>query len=84
MTGLAAGLQCLLTLPAGASEEAVAREAADRGLLVEGLGSFRFDSGQGPHGPAMVVGTRARLPDSTKQRSCFSWRASAVPGLTQQ
>ncbi|MFI7604251.1 PLP-dependent aminotransferase family protein [Micromonospora sp. NPDC049366] len=62
VAGLAAGLQCLLALPAGASEEAVRQEAAARGLLVEGLGSFHFGSGQRAHEPAMVVGYGGPTP----------------------
>ncbi|MFI7520575.1 MocR-like pyridoxine biosynthesis transcription factor PdxR [Micromonospora globbae] len=62
VTGLAAGLQCLLTLPAGAAEEVVEQEATARGLRLEGLGSFRFGPGREPHGPALVIGYGGPTP----------------------
>ena len=43
VTGLAAGLQCLLRLPRDADEKRVEQEAARRGLRVEGLGALRLE-----------------------------------------
>lgn len=56
ITGLSAGLQCLLTLPRGVTEEAVVREALARGLRLEGLRSFACDGGLPEHPPALAIG----------------------------
>ena len=56
VTGLAAGLQCLLRLPPDADETRVEREAARRGLRLEGLGSLRAPAASDPAEPAMVIG----------------------------
>ena len=55
--GLAAGLHCLLELPAGVAEADVSAAAATRGLRVDGLAAYAADpalAGGGP--PSMVVG----------------------------
>jgi GntR family transcriptional regulator/MocR family aminotransferase len=62
VTGLPAGLHCLLTLPPGATEGDVVREAADRGLLLEGLASFRGGPETGERPAAVVVGYGAPTP----------------------
>jgi GntR family transcriptional regulator / MocR family aminotransferase len=54
VTGIAAGLSALLELPHGRSEEGVVAGAAERGLAVEGLGSY--SAGEHRHPPALVVG----------------------------
>ncbi len=54
VTGVAAGLQALLRLPAGQSEDAVVARAAAHGLAVDGLAGYR--AGGDRHGPALVVG----------------------------
>jgi len=64
--GLPAGLHGVLRLPAGAgvaAEEAVARAAAARGVLVEGLSALRVGDGL-PAGraPAIVVGYGGATP----------------------
>ncbi|GAA4382188.1 YchJ family metal-binding protein [Agromyces bauzanensis] len=56
VTGLSAGLHCLLELPPGSSEERVTEEAARLGLRFDGLCSFRLRGTQWRHPPAMVVG----------------------------
>lgn len=56
VTGLSAGLHCLLELPPGTSEERVSEEAARLGLRLAGLGSFRLQGTEWRHPPAMVVG----------------------------
>jgi len=60
--GLAAGLQCLVRLPAGVAEKEVVDAAARRGVAVQGLVEYRFgDGGQGsPTG--VVVGYGAPPP----------------------
>lgn len=56
VTGLSAGLHCLLELPPGASEERVTEEAARVGLRLDGLRTFRLHGTDWGHPPAMVVG----------------------------
>ncbi|WP_448004341.1 MocR-like pyridoxine biosynthesis transcription factor PdxR [Agromyces bauzanensis] len=56
VTGLSAGLHCLLELPPGTSEERVTEEAARLGLRFHGLRSFRLRGTEWRHPPAMVVG----------------------------
>ncbi|MCF6743057.1 PLP-dependent aminotransferase family protein [Blastococcus sp. KM273128] len=56
LTGLAAGCHAVLRLPEGASERAVAAAAAARGVLVDGLSSYRCgDAGTDEHPPALVL-----------------------------
>ena len=55
VTGIAAGLHALLTLPAGHREEEVISRAARRGLALEGLGSYRAQR-RPARGPSLVVG----------------------------
>ena len=62
ITGLAAGLHCLLELPAGTSESRVTRAAARLGLRFDGLESFRLHGTEWRHPPAMVVGYGAPPP----------------------
>jgi GntR family transcriptional regulator/MocR family aminotransferase len=62
ITGLAAGLHCLLELPAGGSEIRVAEEAGQRGLRIAGLESFRLSGTEWRHPPAMVIGYGAPAP----------------------
>jgi len=54
VTGIAAGLHALVTLPPGSSEEEVIADAARRGLALQGLTDTSF--GAQPHAPALVVG----------------------------
>jgi GntR family transcriptional regulator/MocR family aminotransferase len=54
VTGIAAGLHALVTLPAGATEPDVVAGAARRGLAVQGLADFSL--GAQEHEPALVVG----------------------------
>jgi GntR family transcriptional regulator / MocR family aminotransferase len=54
VTGIAAGLQALLRLPGGQSEDDIVADAAARGLAVEGLASYH--AGGPGHGPALVIG----------------------------
>jgi|HubBroStandDraft_5_1064220.scaffolds.fasta_scaffold31044_3 GntR family transcriptional regulator/MocR family aminotransferase len=54
VTGIAAGLHALVTLPAGVSEEQAVAGAAQRGLALQGLTDSSF--GAQPHAPALVVG----------------------------
>ncbi len=57
VTGVAAGLHALLTLPDGVSEEEVAVRAADRGLRVGRLAEYAtMSTGGHEHPPALVVG----------------------------
>ncbi|WP_026119178.1 MocR-like pyridoxine biosynthesis transcription factor PdxR [Nocardiopsis ganjiahuensis] len=63
VSGLAAGLHCLLELPEGVHEEDVCAEAAGHGLALEGLSAFRAE-GTGPDGgrTAVVLGYGAPRP----------------------
>jgi GntR family transcriptional regulator/MocR family aminotransferase len=54
VTGIAAGLHALVTLPEGVSEEEIGVRAARRGLTVAGLAQYR--AGGPVHPPALVVG----------------------------
>jgi GntR family transcriptional regulator/MocR family aminotransferase len=54
VTGIAAGLHVLVRLPAGQSEDDVVARAAQRGLALQGLASFRAGAQQ--LGPALIVG----------------------------
>ncbi|MGO7983754.1 hypothetical protein ACC691_38585, partial [Rhizobium johnstonii] len=62
VTGMAAGLHCLLELPHGVEEHRVEEEAAERGMLFEGL--QRYLAAGAPHdrGPAVVLGFGAPPP----------------------
>jgi GntR family transcriptional regulator / MocR family aminotransferase len=76
VTGLAAGLQCLLRLPMDADENQVEREAARRGLRLEGLGSLRAPGASNPAEPAMVIGYGA--PTSGQYESALSILVDSV------
>jgi GntR family transcriptional regulator/MocR family aminotransferase len=54
VTGIAAGLHALVTLPSGRSEDEVIADGARRGLALQGLASFSLGSQE--HEPALVVG----------------------------
>jgi len=56
VTGLSAGLHCLVELPSGVSEDRVSAEAATRGLRVEGLATYLPAGRPGSRPPAMVIG----------------------------
>src|SRR5690606_8349735 len=65
VSGLAAGLHCLLELPPGVTEDAVARSAAARGVAIEGLADYAAGDA-GDTRAAIVVGYGAppeRLAD---------------------
>ncbi|WP_052850968.1 PLP-dependent aminotransferase family protein [Streptomyces avicenniae] len=63
VTGLAAGLHCLVELPEGASERRVEAAARERGLLLEGLTTFAAASSPpGQRRPAMAIGYGAPRP----------------------
>ncbi len=55
VTGIAAGLHALLTLPDGVSEAEVGERAAGHGLTVGRLAEYAA-TGSDTHGPALVVG----------------------------
>jgi len=54
ITGIAAGLHALVELPSSWAEADVVADAAERGLALEGLGSYSASARQ--HTPALVVG----------------------------
>jgi GntR family transcriptional regulator / MocR family aminotransferase len=54
VTGIAAGLHAVLSLPGDQSEDDIVADAAENGLVIEGLASF--GSGAASHGPALVIG----------------------------
>ena len=62
VTGLAAGLHAIVQLPSGRSEDEVVARAAERGLALQGLATFRL--GAQECDPALVVGY-ARPPEHT-------------------
>jgi GntR family transcriptional regulator/MocR family aminotransferase len=54
VSGIAAGMHAVVTLPRGVDEPAVVAAAARHGLAVEGLNTYRHDDAEQP--PALVVG----------------------------
>jgi GntR family transcriptional regulator/MocR family aminotransferase len=64
ISGMAAGLHCLLELPSGIREEDVSARADAAGLAFHGLQSFRAHGAKSPgaRGQAMVVGFGAPPP----------------------
>jgi GntR family transcriptional regulator/MocR family aminotransferase len=54
ISGIAAGLHALLELPAGVGEEDVVARAGERGLSLQGLGQYAYDTHA--HRSALVVG----------------------------
>ena len=57
LQGLAAGCHAMLLLPTGSSERAVAQAAASRGVRVNPLGHYRFQTEDAePPPPALVLG----------------------------
>lgn len=62
VTGLAAGLQCLLRLPPGIEEARVEQAAKRRGLRLAGLDSYRAAGTVGIGFPALVIGYGAPTP----------------------
>jgi len=54
VSGIAAGLHALVTLPDGLEEDAAVARGAAHGLALEGLSAY-YSAGPG-HGPALVVG----------------------------
>ena len=54
VSGIAAGLHALVTLPPGRTEDEVIADAAERGLAVTGLATFAQSAST--HTPALVVG----------------------------
>jgi GntR family transcriptional regulator/MocR family aminotransferase len=54
VSGIAAGLHALVTLPPGRTEDSVIADAAERGVAVSGLAGF--GDGLAQHPPALVVG----------------------------
>ena len=80
ITGLAAGLQCLLELPAGTSEARVSAEAQRIGLRLDGLRSFRLAGTEWRHPPAMVVGYGAPPPHRFDEAIELAIRAIRAAG----
>ncbi|MET0725795.1 MAG: PLP-dependent aminotransferase family protein [Leifsonia sp.] len=62
VSGMAAGLHCVLELPPGIDERRVEGEAASRGLRLEGLSRFAVDGASDGRGPAVVLGFGAPAP----------------------
>jgi GntR family transcriptional regulator / MocR family aminotransferase len=62
VTGLAAGLQCLLRLPPGTDERRVERAAQRRGLRLAGLDSQRAAGADTVPFPAIVIGYGGPTP----------------------
>ncbi len=60
VTGIAAGLHALVQLPSGRTEDELVARAAERGLALQGLATFRL--GTQELAPALVVGY-ARPPE---------------------
>ena len=62
LTGMRAGLHCVLELPMRADERRVAATAARFGVRIEGLDSFRLPGASPSRAAAMVVGYGAPPP----------------------
>lgn len=56
VTGMRAGLHCLLELPPGIDEHRASVAAERYGVRLDGLDSYRLGESRPRHGPAMVVG----------------------------
>ncbi|MFE9117044.1 PLP-dependent aminotransferase family protein [Streptomyces sp. NPDC007172] len=56
VTGLAAGLHVVLSLPPGLDERSVVQAANWRGLAIQGLGAFRHPDATSPKWGGLVVG----------------------------
>jgi GntR family transcriptional regulator/MocR family aminotransferase len=76
VSGIAAGLHAVVTLPPGRTEEDVIADAASRGLAVSGLANF--SDGEARHAPALVVGY-AKPPEHAFT-AAVSRLAAAVAG----
>ena len=75
ITGLSAGMHCLIELPDHASEAAIESEGHRRGVRLEGLSSYRAPSADSPRAPAMVVGFGAPPPQDYSQAISLIARA---------
>ncbi len=62
VSGMRAGLHCLVELPPGLDELAVTAAARRLGVRFDGLGSFRLGPSSAMRTPAMVVGYGAPAP----------------------
>lgn len=62
VTGLPAGLQCLLRLPPGANERRVEQAASRRGLRLTGLDALRAEGAPALPYPALVIGYGGPTP----------------------
>ena len=80
LSGIAAGMHAVLSLPDHLDEAAVTATAARRGLAVEGLRSYRHDVPQQP--PALVGGIRdptgPRLQRRPRPPGCHPPSASLI------
>jgi GntR family transcriptional regulator/MocR family aminotransferase len=65
VSGVAAGLHTLALLPPGTDEPAFVAEALERGILLHGLGTSRFEPGSGP--PGLIMGYGNVTPASIEQ-----------------
>ncbi|MFB6608779.1 PLP-dependent aminotransferase family protein [Agromyces sp. NPDC056379] len=62
VSGMRAGLHCLIEMPAGLDERGISAAALQLGVRLDGLGSFRLGVPAAPRAPAMVVGYGAPAP----------------------
>ncbi|MEV1005800.1 PLP-dependent aminotransferase family protein [Streptomyces sp. NPDC049881] len=76
VTGLAAGLHCLLELPPGTPEERVEQAARERGLLLEGLRTFAAAPRRAARRPALAIGYGA--PRAQRYEAALAATVEAV------
>ncbi|MGH3705839.1 MAG: aminotransferase class I/II-fold pyridoxal phosphate-dependent enzyme, partial [Agromyces sp.] len=62
VSGMRAGLHCLIEMPTGLDERGIAAAALQLGVRLDGLGSFRLGGASARRAPAMVVGYGATAP----------------------
>ncbi|WP_243695343.1 hypothetical protein [Agromyces protaetiae] len=82
VSGLAAGIQCLLELPRGVSEARVVAEASARGVRTLGLADYAADGSVGAAAPAIVVGIGA--PREHRFEAAIGALADAVDAVASQ
>ena len=82
LQGLAAGLQCLVRLPAGLAEAEVVDAARRRGVAVQGLAEFRLGTGAQAVPEGIVVGYGA--PSPTRVARALELLVEAVAELVAE
>lgn len=83
VSGMRAGLHCLIELPSTADERRITAEGLRRGVRLDGLASYRLDSAAPRRAPAMVIGYGAPPPhrfDTALDRAIAAIRSGLASG----